>query len=76
MLRQAQQVIQLRDDEDDFDLDGPISRDKENDPLEMLIMGYRQYYSSMSSGDHGEEYLLGYTSKLWRQSCLINFECV
>ena len=38
-------------DEDDFELDGPISRDKENDPFELILMGYKTWMSKIDTSD-------------------------
>ena len=52
LLRRAQHVvIDLNCDEDDFELDGPISRDKENDPFELILMGYKTLMSKIDSAD-------------------------
>ena len=49
-------------DEDDFELDGPISRDKENDPFELILMGYKTWMSKIdiSDGSNFEEIQPGY----------------
>ena len=57
LLRYAQRVVELPQDVDDYEFDGPISRDKENDPMEMLIMGYKKY---INAGDAADDALLGY----------------
>merc|ERR1711990_151346 len=46
LLRYAQRVVELPQDVDDYEFEGPISRDKENDPMEMLIMGYKKYMNA------------------------------
>jgi len=52
LLRRAQHVVNdLNCDDDDFELDGPISRDKENDPFELILMGYKTFMSKVNSGD-------------------------
>ena len=52
LLRRAQHVInELNIDEDDFELDGPISRDKENDPFELILMGYKTWMSKIDTSD-------------------------
>ena len=52
LLRRAQHVvIDLNCGDDDFELDGPISRDKENDPFELILMGYKTLMSKIDSAD-------------------------
>ena len=57
LLRYAQRVVELPQDLDDYEFEGPISRDKENDPMEMLIMGYKKY---TNAGEDADDALLGY----------------
>ena len=57
LLRYAQRVVELPQDVDDYEFEGPISRDKENDPMEMLIMGYKKY---INAGEDADDALLGY----------------
>ena len=67
LLRRAQHVInELNIDEDDFELDGPISRDKENDPFELILMGYKTWMSKIdtSDGSNFEEIQPGYQNTL------------
>jgi len=49
LLRRAQQVVSLADDDDDDELDSPICRDKENDPFELILNGYKQFMSQAHS---------------------------
>jgi len=52
LLRRAQHVVNdLNCDDDDFELDGPISRDKENDPFQLILMGYKSFMSKVNSAD-------------------------
>ena len=60
LLRYAQRVVNLSQDVDDYEFEGPISRDKENDPLEMIIMGYKKFLSHVNAGEDSDHALLGY----------------
>ena len=60
LLRYAQRVVNLSQDVDDYEFEGPISRDKENDPLELLIMGYKKFLSHVNAGEDPDHALLGY----------------
>ena len=60
LLRYAQRVVNLSQDVDDYEFEGPISRDKENDPLELIIMGYKKFLSHVNAGEDSDHALLGY----------------
>ena len=67
LLRRAQHVVNdLNCDDDDFELDGPISRDKENDPFQLILMGYKSFMSKVNSADETnvEQIQLGYQKLL------------
>jgi len=50
LLRRAQHIIhELNVDGEDFELDEPISRDKENDPFELILMGYKKMITKRDS---------------------------
>lgn len=52
LLRRSQHIVNdLNADDDDFELDGPISRDKDNDPFELILMGYKTFMSKIDSED-------------------------
>ena len=57
-------VNDLNCDDNDFELDGPIPRDKENDPFELILMGYKTFMSKVNSADETnfEQMQLGYQS--------------
>jgi len=57
LLRSAQRVAELIHEVDDYEFEGPISRDKENDPLEMIYMGYKKFVSHMNSGEDEDRFL-------------------
>lgn len=57
LLRSAQRVVELIHEVDDYEFEGPISRDKENDPLEMIYMGYKKFVSHMNSGEDEDRFL-------------------
>ena len=72
LLRRSQHIVNdLNADDDDFELDGPISRDKDNDPFELILMGYKTFMSKIDSedGTNFEQIQLGYQSSLqWRMN--------
>jgi len=57
LLRYAQRVVNLSQDVDDYEFEGPISRDKENDPLELIIMGYKKFLSHVNAGEDSDHAL-------------------
>ena len=60
LLRYAQRVVDLSPDVDDYEFEGPISRDKENDPMELIITGYKKFLSHVNGGEDADHALLGY----------------